>query len=95
MLFSNVFLYVFFVRKQFPTSYTSNATALMHALAIVLCSVVTISTITFWPFMLLLHMIHRSVGQFRSKFTFSAELSSSNRILKELIQIGVGGDEDL
>ena len=52
-------------------------------MAIVLCSVVTISTVTFCPFMLPLHMIHRSVGQLCSNFTFSAELPSSNRILKK------------
>ena len=45
-------------------------------MAIFLCSIVTISTITFRPFMLPLHMIHRSVGQFSSKFTFSADFLS-------------------
>ena len=51
-------------------------------IAIVPCSVFTISTITFRLFMLLLYMIHRSVGHFSPKFTFSAELPFSNRILK-------------
>ena len=50
-------------------------------IAIVPCSVFTISTITFRPSMLLLHMIHGSVGDFSPKSTFSAELPFSNRIL--------------
>ena len=70
-----------------PSPNTGPVVYPMTNLAIVLCSVFTISTITFCPFLLLLHMIHRSVEQFNSKFTFSAEFSFSNRILKELIQI--------
>ena len=56
-------------------------------MVVVLCSVATIYTITFCPFMLPLHMIHN--GQLCSKFTFSAGLPSSNRNLKKLIQIWI------
>ena len=42
-------------------------------IAIVPSSVFTISTITFHPSMLLLHMIHGSVGDFSPKSTFSAD----------------------
>ena len=84
------------ISKHFPTDRPSNflcthfhfhscpmINLVMKAqIAIVPCSVFTLSTITFRLFMHLLHMIHRSVGHFIPKFTFIAELPFSNRILK-------------